>query len=569
MNKEIRQYGMSPSDFQTSDGLFCRGIVNKPGKWSHPLTTRDGKKFIERIMPNAFTKALQRNNVVDLLGEHDKEKLLASTQNDSLKLTETSDGLLMEAQLSETDFGKRYHTWIKDGLVPDMSFGFQVLKDHWKKLNDGTYERSITDLALFEISAVRQGAYPDGEISARSEDSIIDIEIPEIEERNFEIMNLKEAKQKKQDLIKQVKPILDIQEQRSLEPDEQLKKQILSDEIRELSEHIEELEAKNKSVENRGNDKMTNQTEIRAVEQFIRNQEGEELRALQAGTGVGALTVPTSLHDEVVGKLYEVAPLFAMSKNYTPVNGYLEILREQSLGGSSAQAFVAEMVEVPKADITMDKVKLEQRRVGTAIELSQQLINDSGIDVVEHATNVLTRRVGYLMNRAVLNGDKNAGQFEGLLGSVSIENVTAGSATGIAIDELLDVYNAMNPELIPNAVWVVGRKAFNMIAKLKDADGHFYLVRDVAETGVTYRLFGQPVFINDAMPDPAASARTVLFGNFERGYATMTKKGLTFKKLDQTSDQALKGSVMLMLDGYMDGKIYNENAFKFLIQKSS
>jgi HK97 family phage major capsid protein len=108
-----------------------------------------------------------------------------------------------------------------------------------------------------------------------------------------------------------------------------------------------------------------------------------------------------------------------------------------------------------------------------------------------------------------------------------------------------------------------------MIAKLKDGNGHYFLVRDVATTGVTYKLFGQPVFINDAMPDPAAGARSVLFGNFAEGYATMTKKGLNMQHISGDTTQALRGSHLIMLDGYMDGKIYNENAFKFLKQASA
>ncbi|WP_238579116.1 phage major capsid protein [Neobacillus niacini] len=579
MNNEYRNYNVSLSGVEnTSDGLFCRGIVNKPGKWSHQLTTRDGKKFIERIMPNTFAKALKRNNVVDLLAEHDKEKLLASTQNGSLTLTETADGLLMNAKLSETDYGKRYHTWIKDGLVPDMSFGFKVLKDSWEKLNDGTYKRSITDLALFEVSAVRQGAYSDGAISARSLKPV-DIEIPEIEERNvqsmnYESMSLKELRQEKQKLLKDAKQMADIAtlENRDLNGSEKLHGEILAEEIRTINEQILKLEKNPKG----DSIKMTNlnlEQEIRATEQFIRKQDGEELRALTAyvttpGQNAGSFTVPANLSDYIVEKVFEVAPLFSRTKNFTPANGFLDILREQDLGADGV--FIGEMSTFSPADFTLDKVRLEQKRVATGIELSQHLVNDSGIDIVNYAVNVMSRRIGMALDKKILTGVVANNEFEGLLNAVSVTTpVTAATISSITIDNLLDLYNSMNPEYVGGAIWAVSRPTFNMISKLTDADGRYHLVRDITESGPVYRLFGQPVVINEAMPNVAAGAKSVFFGNLSEGYATMIKKGLELKHITGDTTQAVRGSHLLLLDGYMDGKVLNPNALRFMKHPAS
>ena len=177
------------------------------------------------------------------------------------------------------------------------------------------------------------------------------------------------------------------------------------------------------------------------------------------------------------------------------------------------------------ADFTMDKIRLDQKRVGTAIELSQQLVNDSGIDVVNYSIGLLTRRLGLTIDNAVLIGDKTKGEFEGILKDLTIGEQAGLATNAITIEELLDLYNSMNPAYIGGAVWVVSRQTFNMIAKLKnDKNGEYYLVRDVAETGPVFKLFGQPVIINDTMPAPEAGQRAVLFANFSEGYVTMTKK---------------------------------------------
>ena len=40
----------------------------------------------------------------------------------------------MEATISDTSWGRDYHTLITDGIIQNMSFGMQVLKDSWKNL---------------------------------------------------------------------------------------------------------------------------------------------------------------------------------------------------------------------------------------------------------------------------------------------------------------------------------------------------------------------------------------------------------------------------------------------------
>lgn len=565
MTMEKRNYDVSLSEVeQTSDGLFVRGIVNRPGSWSQPLTARNGKTFIERIMPNVFTKAIQRSKNIEFLAEHDKEKLLANTQSGTLKLEETPNGLVMEARIAPTSYGKDFHVLINEKLIPAMSFGMQVLKDEWTTEN-GINKRSIKDLALFEVSAVRNPAYTDSAIQARSHEAVVDVDVPEIEERDYKTMNLKELRERKQELLKQAKQVLDgaKQENRSLEADEVLQQEILSEDIRSIREQIESLE---KATKPKGEiNKMTNfdlETEKRAVTAFIRKQDNEELRSLTTGADPGKMTIPTNISNEIIEKLMEYAPLFSRTRNFTPVNGFLQILRESTFGSAS---FVAEGGNVVLSDFAMDKVTLDQKRIATGIELSNQLINDSGIDVLGYATKVLTKRLGLAMDTSILLGDK-ATQFEGILvdPGTTISTVTTAGVQAIAIDDLLELYNQMHPEYQSGAVWVMSRVTFNLISKLKDTQGHYLLVKDVAETGVTYKLFGSAIIINDAMPPALTGNKAIVFANFNEGYATMTKKGMELKIVNGDTPNVLKGTHTLVLDTYADGKFLNQDAIKIL-----
>lgn len=302
--------------------------------------------------------------------------------------------------------------------------------------------------------------------------------------------------------------------------------------------------------------------EVRAVEQFLRNQTGEELRAVTVASDPGKLTIPTHLSNLIIEKLYEVAPIFSRTRNFTPVAGVLEVLREQDHGTAG---FVGELTDLQTSEFAMDKITLRQKRAGTAIELSQHIINDSGIDVVNYAIGLLSKRLAMTLDRNILvgTGDVN-NQFEGMLGHADIDDVVTAAVGTIGTDDLLDLYNAVHPEYQAGSVFVMARSTFNTLVKLKDANNHYFFVRDITANAAGYRLFGLPVLITDAMPAAATGTQAVLMANFSEAYATMTKKGLNLQHIFGDSRQALRGAHLLLLDGYFDGKVLNPNAAKFL-----
>lgn len=212
-----------------SDDLTVKGYVNEVGKYSHTLGIR--KKFKERILPGAFTRALSHNEDIHFLAEHDANKILASTRNNSLKLVEDEKGLFMEATISPTSYGRDYHTLIKDGILRNMSFGFNVVKDSWRKMNDGTYTRDISDLKLFEVSVVTNPAYPQSTISARGLHVVEEVEIPQevedMEDKNLEEKELKQVEEVAKEVSEAIEKTKEnLEEEKEQEVVEETKKEV-------------------------------------------------------------------------------------------------------------------------------------------------------------------------------------------------------------------------------------------------------------------------------------------------------------------------------------------------------
>jgi len=156
---EIRQEG---------DGMTLRGyaaVFNSP---SQPLP------FIETILPGAFRDSLNSRNDVKLLWNHDTGTVLGSTRAGTLKLSEDAHGLLVEAQLPDTQAGRDAATLIKRGDVNAFSFGFRVPTngDEWPSAD----QRVLKRINIHEASLVAFPAYTatEGTASVRTVTDLAD-----------------------------------------------------------------------------------------------------------------------------------------------------------------------------------------------------------------------------------------------------------------------------------------------------------------------------------------------------------------------------------------------------------
>lgn len=163
----LEQRTLQIRDVSTDDdAMKVAGYVNKNGSVSEVLS-EDGVVFQETILPQAFTNALAKNDEICFYLEHDPNKILATTKNGTLEVTQDDTGLHMSATIVPTTDGVNAYKLIKSGIITNMSFGFLVNEDSWD--TDGNIPlRTVVDLDLLEVSAVKNPAYTSSTISARS-----------------------------------------------------------------------------------------------------------------------------------------------------------------------------------------------------------------------------------------------------------------------------------------------------------------------------------------------------------------------------------------------------------------
>ena len=146
--------------------------------------------FIERIQPGAFSRSLRSRNEIKMFVNHDTTQVLASKRAGTLRLSEDSHGLRVEADLPDTTAGRDMAYLIKRGDVADMSFGFSVPSggDSWSA--DGQ-TRELREVRLHEVSIVTGWpAYEATAAAVRSLDGLVDATGIEAERLNAAISAL-------------------------------------------------------------------------------------------------------------------------------------------------------------------------------------------------------------------------------------------------------------------------------------------------------------------------------------------------------------------------------------------
>ena len=141
-----------------ADTITLTGLAAVFNKWAEI-----GPGFRERIRPGAFAKALKTSDV-RLLVNHEGLPL-ARTSSGTMKLTETRQGLEMEAKLDRADPDVRaLIPKIERGDLSQFSFAFDVAPDGQEFKGE---ERTITEFSeIFDVSLVTFPAFETTKITA-------------------------------------------------------------------------------------------------------------------------------------------------------------------------------------------------------------------------------------------------------------------------------------------------------------------------------------------------------------------------------------------------------------------
>ena len=141
-------------------------------------------------------RALDNTDMSDVplkYNHEDSHLIMARTRNKSLELKKDEKGLLIKAELIDTQSNKDIYKSIKAGLIDKMSFAFSVRGDEYDYDTD---TRTITDIdKLYDVSVVDMPFYDSTSVYARGENDEFLTRREELRKEHEEQIKEEERKQ--------------------------------------------------------------------------------------------------------------------------------------------------------------------------------------------------------------------------------------------------------------------------------------------------------------------------------------------------------------------------------------
>ena len=274
-----------------NDAKRIGGYINVVERSSEVMYShKDCKWFKETMQSGVFKRALQKNQSVPLLLEHDWDKQVAHTNDGTLELREDSIGLRFDAVVSEDTYKE-----IEKKGITSCSFGFKINEQQKEPVNTKLEKRYVTNIDLFEVSLVSNPAYVGSLVEKRAlEDALKEEEVEEVREK--EEIKEQEKKSESSEKEKEVE-----EEETEKEKDE--------DESQEKEKDEDESQEKNKDDEKRS-------TEVAAVVDTLDSEKKEEIREVIESTIVET-EQEAQMYGEIVQELEQEKQDVIEKTNYT------------------------------------------------------------------------------------------------------------------------------------------------------------------------------------------------------------------------------------------------------------
>ena len=416
------------------------------------------------------------------------------------------------------------------------------------KLNEEIVEEVKTEEVIEEVAE---------EVEAPAEaEEVIEEVAEEVEVEDEEIVE----DEKDADVEVSLKDIADALEEKSAKTDSLIDTKVSIEEMNEvkadaeakiktLTEAVEELQAKSSRpsvIHSIKENKMDNK-DILGI--FAR----KGIEGLQAKAGdlqisidaQGGYSLPVEMNQNILMLQKETSPIRqvcgSITTNSTDYSQLVSI-------GNAASGWVGETDSRPKTDAPeLTKISAVFGEIYAAPKAYQHVLEDSFFNVEAWLNGEVSREFNEQEGVAFLNGDginKPKGILNGLADTADFlagdatrdfgkfQVVKSGQAASLGataddvINKLRELVLATKTGYLPNAKFMMSRATHAVLVDMKNADGEYFLQRDVATAAGT-KIFGYDIVINEDMDDIAAGNFPIIFGDFEKAYSIIDRVGVS------------------------------------------
>lgn len=195
-------------------------------------------------------------------------------------------------------------------------------------------------------------------------------------------------------------------------------------------------------------------------------------------------------------------------------------------------AILAENTQISQQDVTFGTLTIGAYvYTSKAVLVSLQLLNDAVFDINRELPRMLGERIGRAVAAHFITGT-GTGQPEGIVPNITVGVTGAtGQTLTVTYDDLIDLEHSIDPAYRDdNLRWLMNDATLKVIRKIKDTQGRPIWL-PVPTPGFPASINGIPYIIDQGMPVPGANNKSIILGNFRRGYLIRQVQGVQMMRL--------------------------------------
>jgi HK97 family phage major capsid protein len=330
-------------------------------------------------------------------------------------------------------------------------------------------------------------------------------------------------------------------EKRDLSAEEEQKYARINDDLNKRSETIKQLQADearelNIAEATRGKRTVEEAREVQNDADLVRSLCRGEVRSvtfekrdvLTSSTGA---PVPTSFYDQIVEHMVVAGPMLQTSTMINTAGG--EALQIPRTSAYSTASLTAQGSAFSESDPTFQSfITLNAYKYGHLIQVSREMIDDSGVDLLGFLARQSGIAIGVAVNTALTTGTDST--MPNGIAVAAGSGVTGGTGVvgAFTADNLIDLSYSVNSAYrrMPGTGWMMATSALAATRKLKDTYGQ-YLFQPSLQAGQPDQLLGYAIYENPDVAAVGTAAKSVLFGNLREYYVRMAG-GIAFERSD-------------------------------------
>ena len=308
------------------------------------------------------------------------------------------------------------------------------------------------------------------------------------------------------------------------------------------------------------------------VNGYLRNGRETELKSV---TGLvladGGYAVPREIDAMIAAQLKTISPIRSVAQIVqTGTAGYRKLITNSTANSG----WVSETGARPETLTSkFNEIVPPMGELYANPSASQAMLDDAAFDLEAWLADEIATEFARAEGAAFINGS-GTNQPKGFLqvptaltadatrAFGTLQHTVTGNASGFDTTpelKLIDLVHSLRAAHRQGAVFVMNTKTLAAVRKFKAADGTFLWQPGIFENAPA-RLLGYPVIEAEDMPDVAANALPIAFGNFRNGYIIAERKATSILRDPYTN----KPYVNFYATKRIGGQVLDSDAIKLL-----